>query len=237
MKNRYEEYLSTYGLNATDADESSREIDRRVRSLGFDTWWFSLLVPSPVTLPRLYLRGNFPEDWTPRGIHGGHPNRNPILRRAHYSSVPIVWESDGQSGDAEFWKRLAQRGSRYGWSKPTRIYAYASSVLTLARRNEPLSYHELMEKDPALTWLAYSVQQYMCKELGNESRLADRFSLTAREREVMLWTAEGKTASEIASILNIAETTVIFHISNAVRKTDSVNRAQAAAKVALWALF
>lgn len=53
----------------------------------------------------------------------------------------------------------------------------------------------------------------------------------------MLWTAEGKTSSEISSILNIAETTVIFHITNAVKKTNSVNRAQAAAKVALWGLF
>ncbi|GLU34053.1 hypothetical protein Busp01_38950 [Trinickia caryophylli] len=132
---------------------------------------------------------------------------------------------------------LTQRGNRYGWSKPTRIYAHASSVLTLARGDKPLSYTELREKGPALMWLSYSVQQSMCAELEDELRVADGFGLTPREREVMLWTAEGKTSSEISSILNIAETTVIFHITNAVKKTNSVNRAQAAAKVALWGLF
>lgn len=237
MKNRYEDYISAYGLRAANADELTQEIDVQVSSLGFDTWWFSLLVPSPVTLPRLYLRGNYPEEWASRNRRGWQPGRNPILRRAHYSCLPIVWASEDQSTDREFWSVLTQRGNRYGWSKPTRIYAHASAVLTLARGDKPLSYAELREKGPALMLLSYSVQQSMCAELQDELHVPDGFGLTSREREVMLWTAEGKTSSEISSILNIAETTVIFHITNAVKKTNSVNRAQAAAKVALWGLF
>ncbi|TKC86280.1 hypothetical protein FAZ69_20720 [Trinickia terrae] len=237
MQNKYEDYIRLYGVKISNANELFLAIDLEVQSLGFDRWWFSLLVPNPVTLPRLHLRGHFPQDWASRGESGDHPNLNPILCHAHYSSVPIVWAYDEQSGDREFWSRMAQRGDKYGWSKPIRMFSYASAVLTLARGNKPVSYLELKEKDSALTWLAHCVQQSMCDELGEESRLAVRFRLTPREREVMLWTADGKTSSEIASILDIAETTVIFHITNAVRKTDSVNRAQAAVKVALWGLF
>lgn len=183
MKNRYEDYISAYGLKAANADELMREIDVQVGSLGFDTWWFSLLVPSPVTLPRLYLRGNFPEEWASRNARGWQPGRNPILRRAHYACLPIAWASEDQSTDREFWSVLTQRGNRYGWSKPTRIYAHASSVLTLARGDKPLSYTELREKGPALMWLSYSVQQSMCAELEDELRVADGFGLTrARER-------------------------------------------------------
>lgn len=48
--------------------------------------------------------------------------------------------------------------------------------------------------------------------------------LTQRETEVVKWTSEGKTSSEIAIILGLSEHTVNSHISAAARKLDAVNR-------------
>lgn len=50
--------------------------------------------------------------------------------------------------------------------------------------------------------------------------------LTPREREVLTWTANGKTAWEISIILNIAESTVISHLRNARTKLETVNVVQ-----------
>ena len=50
--------------------------------------------------------------------------------------------------------------------------------------------------------------------------------LSTRETEVLRWTAAGKTAAEIAQILNISGRTVEFHINSAARKLDTVNRVQ-----------
>lgn len=50
--------------------------------------------------------------------------------------------------------------------------------------------------------------------------------LSARETEVLRWTAAGKTAAEIAQILSISGRTVEFHINSAARKLDTVNRVQ-----------
>ena len=54
--------------------------------------------------------------------------------------------------------------------------------------------------------------------------------LTEREKECLLWTAEGKTSWEISQILGISERTVVFHLNNATRKLDVVNRQHAVAK-------
>jgi LuxR family transcriptional regulator, quorum-sensing system regulator SolR len=51
--------------------------------------------------------------------------------------------------------------------------------------------------------------------------------LTNKEREVLLWMAEGKTAWEIGRILAISERTVKFHLHNIYAKFDVANRAQA----------
>jgi DNA-binding CsgD family transcriptional regulator len=53
--------------------------------------------------------------------------------------------------------------------------------------------------------------------------------LTPREREVLWWAAEGKSAQEIAEILSIAKRTVNEHTQNAARKLGAANRTQAVA--------
>ncbi len=54
-------------------------------------------------------------------------------------------------------------------------------------------------------------------------------SLTLREREVLWWAAQGKSAWEIGEILHIVKRTVDQHTQNAVRKLGAVNRTQAVA--------
>ena len=54
-------------------------------------------------------------------------------------------------------------------------------------------------------------------------------ALTQREREVLWWAAQGKSAWEAGEILHIAKRTVDQHTQNAIRKLGAVNRTQAVA--------
>ena len=51
-------------------------------------------------------------------------------------------------------------------------------------------------------------------------------ALTAREREVLLWAAQGKTAWETSAILGISSKTVEFHLGNCGRKLGAATKAQ-----------
>ena len=55
-------------------------------------------------------------------------------------------------------------------------------------------------------------------------------SLSARELEVIRWTAEGKTSNEIGGILGLSDHTINAYLANAIRKLDCVNRTQLVAK-------
>jgi LuxR family transcriptional regulator, quorum-sensing system regulator BjaR1 len=61
--------------------------------------------------------------------------------------------------------------------------------------------------------------------------------LTAREQEVLRWCAGGKTSWEISVILKISERTVKFHLVEASRKLNAVNRTSAVAKALAWGLI
>lgn len=50
--------------------------------------------------------------------------------------------------------------------------------------------------------------------------------LSAREREVLLWAAQGKTAWETSAILGISPKTVEFHLGNCGRKLGTATKSQ-----------
>lgn len=54
-----------------------------------------------------------------------------------------------------------------------------------------------------------------------------RISLTAREKEILMWVKEGKNNWEIASILDITQDTVKYHLKNIFQKLNVSNRSQA----------
>lgn len=54
--------------------------------------------------------------------------------------------------------------------------------------------------------------------------------LSARELEVLRWTAQGKTSVEIGQILALSDHTVNAYMTNAIKKLDCVNRTQLVAK-------
>ena len=64
---------------------------------------------------------------------------------------------------------------------------------------------------------------------GRNRQSGDRPNLTPREREVLAWVAQGKSAWEIGEILDIAKRTVDEHAQTAVRKLGAVNRTHAVA--------
>jgi LuxR family transcriptional regulator, quorum-sensing system regulator RhlR len=48
-----------------------------------------------------------------------------------------------------------------------------------------------------------------------------------KEKEVLRWTADGKTSEEIGRILNVTADAVNFHLRNIQKKIGACNRVQA----------
>jgi len=65
-----------------------------------------------------------------------------------------------------------------------------------------------------------------------EATLRDRFSLTAREADVLVWIAKGKSNRDIAEILGLSARTVNKHLEQIYVKLGVENRASAAVKAA-----
>lgn len=68
--------------------------------------------------------------------------------------------------------------------------------------------------------------------VSSSQEFADKH-LTPREIEILRWSAEGKTAADIAIILSMKKRTVHFHVANAVQKMGACNKTSAVVQAAL----
>uniref|UniRef100_UPI00289F5686 helix-turn-helix transcriptional regulator n=1 Tax=Tianweitania sp. TaxID=2021634 RepID=UPI00289F5686 len=67
-------------------------------------------------------------------------------------------------------------------------------------------------------------------EANQEEALRQHFRLTARESEVLLWIARGKSNRDIAAVLSLSPRTVNKHLEQIYTKLGVENRATAAVK-------
>lgn len=81
-------------------------------------------------------------------------------------------------------------------------------------------------------WLAITVQPL--RNRNSLARAAAKFALTRREVDVLEQILDGRSATEIGAMLNIAETTVQGYFKQLLSKTDSRSRATMVAKVLDW---
>ena len=63
------------------------------------------------------------------------------------------------------------------------------------------------------------------------SQVRERFRLTLREQEIVIYIADGQTNKEIAAALSISEHTVKEHIRHLLRKTKSSTRTAILAQI------
>jgi LuxR family transcriptional regulator len=88
-----------------------------------------------------------------------------------------------------------------------------------------------------MAWLTQVAHQCMSRLVGERILPEAAVKLSSREKEVLQWTAEGKTAGETSEIMNISERTVNFHIANAMEKLSCANKTAATVRAALLGLL
>lgn len=164
---------------------------------------------------------------------------DPVLASALHSPLPVLWDKEfppaaAQESDArqrEVLEEAAAHGLSHGITLAVRGNTGFNGVLTLAR-DRPLEQQgeDLINLVGSVQILAGIVHASMERIDLPQAVPELHVHLTERERQCLQWSADGKTAWEVARILGIRERTVIFHLNNSVTKLGAVNKTQAITK-------
>jgi LuxR family quorum sensing-dependent transcriptional regulator len=145
--------------------------------------------------------------------------QNPISQRALETDEPFCWHDLADAlKHSPLLVQATADGFVDGFCIPVRMPVGGRGLVSLLSQG---SVRLTAEDRLALRAMAHAAHQQVLHLLPEASKSA---RLTAREREVLRWTAAGKTADATAGILSISVRTVEYHLLNAARKLNTANR-------------
>lgn len=219
------------------AAELFQRVTVLVRELGFDYCSYGIRMPLPISAPRTEVFDNYPTGWRTCYQAQSYLAVDPTVAQGGRSVLPFIWSDELFASARDLWEDARAYGLEYGWVQSCRDARGVSGMLTLARAQEDLSASELRAKNPEMSWLAQTAHFGMARCLTAKLLPEAEVVLSNREIEVLRWTAEGKTSSEVADILRIAERTVNFHINNTMVKLNANNKTAAVIRASVLGLL
>lgn len=202
---------------------------------GFEHFLHTTRFPSSFVKPFTLVIGGCPAGWQQCYAARNYLSIDPLVAHGARSVRPLVWDELSPLAMAGFGvRRLAIEARRHGlcsgFSVPMHGAHGELSLLSLASPLSARSARPRIERALApVHLLAAHLHEAACRLADGAQLPFQRSALTERERECLLWTAEGKTSWETAQIIGISERTVIFHLRHVSEKLGCANRQQAVA--------
>ncbi len=218
-------------------EETFPFIAAAARGLGFEFCVHGLRLPLPITKPRTAFFSNYPPAWLQRYHEQNYIEIDPTVSHGMRSSDAVVWDDAFFAGAKQMWEEARAYGVRYGWAQSRRDSEGSYSMLIVARSQGEITPAELERIEPRLQWLVHTSHHAMKMACAGSDVVSAPIELSDREIDVLRWTAEGKTSAEIATILDISERTVNFHVNSVVAKLGATNKTSAAVRAAMLGLI
>ncbi|SFU07259.1 LuxR family transcriptional regulator [Kosakonia arachidis] len=211
----------------TAAKDVHTELQRQTQLLEFDYFALCIRHPVPFTRPRISVETTYPQAWMQQYQAENFFAIDPVLKAENFIQGHLPWNDTLFQDARVLWDAARDHGLRKGISQCLMLPNHALGFLSVSRSS--LSGKMLSEDEIELR-----LQTLVQLSLLALTRLEDQMVLTPemrfskREREILKWTAEGKTSAEIAMILSISENTVNFHQKNMQKKFNAPNKTQIA---------
>lgn len=209
---------------------------KRKWRLGFDYYAYGVRHTIPFTRPKTEVHGTYPKAWLERYQMQNYGAVDPAILNGLRSSEMVVWSDSLFDQSRMLWNEARDWGLCVGATLPIRAPNNLLSVLSVARDQQNISSFEREEIRLRLRCMIELLTQKLT-DLEHPMLMSNPVCLSHREREILQWTADGKSSGEIAIILSISESTVNFHHKNIQKKFDAPNKTLAAAYAAALGLI
>jgi len=237
MTDCYAELLDD-AMRASSVAQLFEKIVTVSHQLGFEYVAYGSRQRFPLTRQRLFLVSNYSDAWKSTYASKRYLEIDPYVAKCLKSQQPVVWDECLKTQQPEFWDDAQSHGLTDGWGQAL-ADCKSQGLVTFARSGETITPYELKKKQAALWWLGHITHMGMGRLFhhANSPREQTQTQLSQREREILQWTADGKSSDDIAVILGISQRTVNFHIDHSIKKLDCQNKIAAAVKASLLGLL
>jgi len=196
-------------FNKLENTESVFDVAKEeIISLGFEFYAFGVKYSTPFAVPRVEMYSNYPSDWLSQYIEDSYVLIDPTVKHGMSTVNTFNWH-DLKSGSKEFWCEAAQAGLVHGLAKPIHMPNHLFSMLSISRSAEPVLEYEMGAVKAKVNALALHLAEKI-RSFREVLSITQLPILSSREREILMWSADGKTSEEIGIILGVTSNTITF---------------------------
>ncbi len=199
------------------------KLEHILSSFGFTAFLVTGVPEPPLRLEEYILMNGWPAGWTEHYVKRDFYRHDPVAALCRTTSNPFEWSEVevGSPSAAEVMDTAYDFGMRKGFLVPIMRTSGFQACVTMAGERPDL--------DPDAKRVLHVVSMFAHGRIANLNREPVRLKgvLTKTEKEILQWTAVGKSSWEIGLILNLSKSTVDTFAKRATAKLDAVNRTQA----------
>ncbi len=181
--------------------------------------------PGPIVSENI----NYPSEYANEYIARGYERIDPIVKD-NYGVYRVRYWADSfeQHGTPE---DLVNLTGDFGLKDASEGRGYSCGVRNVQGSEKGLMFFYGLPRsarhETIITVVSPHLHEAMSRILGKTSSTFP--TLTDREKAILQWLMQGKSAWDVSNIIGISERTVKFHIDNVMRKLEAVNRTHAVA--------
>lgn len=217
---------------STDRASFEQRLVQFAHKLDFGIVAAAVAVDRPGQRPIFEMIGNTPREFLEASRDPEDAKRDPVMKRMRHTSVPFVYDQAFYVGEGagDLWEQQAAHGYCTGVSMALHLPGGRHFLLGVDREAPmPSSGQTVMRLMADLQLLAVFAQETALRVMLNDQN-DGVVALTPREREVLQWTREGKSAWAVGQILGMSDNTVNFHLKNIMTKLGASGKHQAVLK-------
>ncbi len=219
-------YYSDEGINTLIQNELNAFIK------GYQNTIYAYAIMNKKDPSQMQIINNNPE-WFNIYLERKYQFIDPVIIRALSSVEDFFWENKVLLASGYNLTRIFSESSEHniyqGQTFPLHDYLNNLVVLSIISQKD-----SGIEMESCRAHFMHFLIQLHQKTLNLYSKVHQKKNvfLSPRERQILKWVSAGKTYAEVSVILSIAERTVKFHMSNAMKKLG-VNNARHAVKLGM----
>ncbi len=220
--------------NAKSTQEVARLFGEILKDYGYDRFCYSLITDHPsLGLNAGHgIVANYPEDWMAYYKANLYEKKDPVPRHGFETLRPFTWESIQQTRELKADEKRVMNEAREAGLLDGVAIPICGHNGELAGVGMASSTGGIRPDIGVLRKLRTLAMEFHLAftDLEKKDRAVGNIHLTSREKEILLWVAEGKSDSIIADIIGVSHAAIRFHLNNIFKKLNANERTLATVK-------
>lgn len=211
-------------------DDWLARLETLTRKLGYSNFLVGLKPGPAAVSQQVLIYSDYPDAWRNRYDAQAYAAVDPVVHHCLNRNRPLLWNREHfrRPSELAFFEEAAMYGLQQGLALPLHGPRGETGMLCLKpSEHGARSMSTMIESLPVAAVLRdYLIERVLRTQTEHQATV----HLTQREKEVLHWSAAGKTTWEIAMILSCTTSAIDFHFKNIRRKFQVSSRQMAVLK-------